>query len=644
MTEILVKEGDTVKKGDPMMTFDTTLSGLDLERKRLEVEKLKLELLDAEDQLKKIKAMKPMQLPPELPDSGNPNLGTELLNPYRISGKPGFDGSSKDAPLICWLRDGTDIDQTLVDAILETALNIRLNSAGSQNSAPSAEDTETQEAPEEPTPVPPQIIPPASRDNPRTGIVIADKLTFRTGPSYEAQVVREVVCSQALVTIYDQVDAEGNKWVFVSLGNGNIEGWVPMYGSIELVNGGGPVPTDPPVPVDPEPIKKVRVSFHCEPAEATVRLRRNDGSTSFSTAGRNVFLLDPGNYYYSAEADGYKPVYEKKLAVPSDADRMEVAVELEPLQDLTKLNSVYVVFKATEGNMSLGGRSLWQGVKLYQNGSFKFFDASAIPDYTMAASLDEEDQGPEFDMGSGMTAAQIADLRAEQEKKIDELELKVKMADAEYKIKKRELEDGNIYAEFDGKVVSLLTEEESRKMKKPMIKVSGGGGYQVEGSVNELDREKMKIGQKVTVNDWNSGESYEGKIISIGEFPIRSRGYNGRGNPNSSYYPFTAFVDGEANLQTGSYVSIQYAAGDSENGVYLSNPFIREEKGQSYVYVLGEDDRLEKRMVTTGKALWGSYTEITSGLTEEDYLAFPYGKNVKPGAKAKIGDMSDFYG
>ena len=74
---------------------------------------------------------------------------------------------------------------------------------------------------------------------------------------------------------------------------------------------------------------------------------------------------------------------------------------------------------------------------------------------------------------------------------------------------------------------------------------------------------------------------------------MRSRGYSGRGNPNSSYYPFTVFVDGEADLQTGSYVSIQYAP-ETENGIYLSNPFIREEKGQSFVYVLGKNDRLEK--------------------------------------------------
>ena len=63
VTEILVEAGDTVQKGDLLMTFDTTLSDLALERKRLEVEKLKLQLEDAKKQLRQINGMKPMVIP-----------------------------------------------------------------------------------------------------------------------------------------------------------------------------------------------------------------------------------------------------------------------------------------------------------------------------------------------------------------------------------------------------------------------------------------------------------------------------------------------------------------------------------------------------------------------------------------------------
>ena len=247
------------------------------------------------------------------------------------------------------------------------------------------------------------------------------------------------------------------------------------------------------------------------------------------------------------------------------------------------------------------------------------------------------------DPGSGYTAAQLAQMRSEQEKKIKELGFKIKVAEADYKIKQAEMSDGNIYAEFDGKVVSVLTEDEARTNNQPVLKVSGGGGFYIQGSVSELDKDKLQIGQEVTVNDWNTGMTYPGKIVSMGDFPSDNDSYYGSGNPNVSYYPFTVFVDETADLQAGMYANIQYSSAESENGIYLENPFIRTENGQSYVYVQGAGGKLEKRFVTTGKALWGSYTEIRSGLTADDLIAFPYGKNLKEGAPTVESDPSDLH-
>ena len=63
VTEILVSQGDAVKKGDLLMTFDTTLSDLALERKRLDVEKLKLQVEDAREELRRINGLRPMSIP-----------------------------------------------------------------------------------------------------------------------------------------------------------------------------------------------------------------------------------------------------------------------------------------------------------------------------------------------------------------------------------------------------------------------------------------------------------------------------------------------------------------------------------------------------------------------------------------------------
>ena len=178
---------------------------------------------------------------------------------------------------------------------------------------------------------------------------------------------------------------------------------------------------------------------------------------------------------------------------------------------------------------------------------------------------------------------------------------------------------------------------------QPVLKVSGGGGYYIEGSVSELERDNLVIGQEVTVNDWNNGMVYTGTIQSIGDSPSSDGNWNGMGNPNTSYYPFTVFVDGSADLQPGYYASVVFTSATAQNGIYLENPFLRTEQGKSYVYVRGEDGLLEKRYVTTGKSLWGSYTEVLSGLTAEDLIAFPYGKNLKEGAQTKESDLSELY-
>ena len=153
----------------------------------------------------------------------------------------------------------------------------------------------------------------------------------------------------------------------------------------------------------------------------------------------------------------------------------------------------------------------------------------------------------------------------------------------------------------------------------------------------------LVIGQEVTINDWYTGMVYTGKIESLGDYPSAEGYWNGMGNPTASYYPFRVFVEESADLQSGSYVSIIFSAGNAEQGVYLENPFIRTENGRSYVWVRGEDGLLEQRFVTTGKSLWGSYTQILEGLGEEDYVAFPYGKNLKAGAETVESDISALY-
>ncbi len=533
VTEMKVAQGDTVKKGDVLMTFDTTLSDLQLERKRLEVEKLKLDLETAQKKLKDIRNMKPMSIvSPDDFDNSDEDSGDEgdLKKDYELSYDPAYDGSKPSKALICWLRVTTGDEEvrmtpTVDDALLEEA---RQQAEKFRN--------ENQPDPTEPS------------TEPTTESTTESTTEPATEPG-----------------------------------------------------------TEPPTQPSTEP-----------PTQP---------STEASTPSTEETSEGEGGEHSSASA----------AENPDEKPTITV-------------NSYYMVIKATEGNKRMGARVVWQGMYIRKVGSgftFQFFDATGVPDH-MATDPDDPDNTDPTDPdmpnpGSGYTAAQLAQMRAEQEKTIKETKFKIKMAEADYKIMQTEMSDGNVYAEFDGKVVSVLTEEEAKTQNQPVLKVSGGGGFYIQGSVSELEKDKMQIGQEVTVNDWNTGMTYTGKIVSMGDFPTNSDGWNGSGNPNVSYYPFTVFVDETADLQAGMYVNIQYSSAESENGIYLENPFIRTENGQSYVYVQGAGGKLEKRFVTTGKALWGSYTEIRSGLTVDDLIAFPYGKNLKEGAPTVESDVSDLY-
>ena len=64
--------------------------------------------------------------------------------------------------------------------------------------------------------------------------------------------------------------------------------------------------------------------------------------------------------------------------------------------------------------------------------------------------------------------------------------------------------------------------------------------------------------------------------------------------------------------------------------------FVDEDSKGSYVYK-DSNGVLKKQYVETGKKYYGYYVEIKSGLSREDYLAYPLLRDAKEGRKTKKG-------
>lgn len=322
-------------------------------------------------------------------------------------------------------------------------------------------------------------------------------------------------------------------------------------------------------------------------------------------------------------------------------------------------DSLFVIFQHTENDSNEGAITKEYGIKMQRVKSAAVTDEQGQLvkpaettyrfmwfDPAVANTGASPDDGIEWN--SGFTAAEIHQMRLAKQAEIKDLEFQVKMGEAEYKIMQKEADDGAVEAEFDGTVVGLLDPQSSIDMGMPLLKVSGGGGFYVTGSVSELDLDSVSVGQKVDVMSWDTGSSYEGTIVEIQPFPQENGDYYYYGgSQNVSYYPYRIFIDESAMLQDGYYVSMTLRQNESEGqtgNLYISNAFVLTEGASSFVFVRGEDGLLEKRQVRLGGMLWGEYSKVVSGITADDWVAFPYGKEVKEGAPTLDGTWENLYG
>jgi HlyD family secretion protein len=313
------------------------------------------------------------------------------------------------------------------------------------------------------------------------------------------------------------------------------------------------------------------------------------------------------------------------------------------LQVLGTADQAYAVFQQRADNTTKGELlQSWAFVfSVSEEGKLSF----TMFDYTEPEEPSEpEEPDTPVDPGPQYTAAEIAQMKAEKNQQIKDLDLQYRMAEIEYKQQKAEFDDGTVYAKYDGTVTTVLDEETARADGSAIIRVAGGGGYYVTGTVSELELDSVQIGQSVTVNSWESGGVFEGTITEIADYPTSSGYYSGMGNTNVSYYPFTVQIDGDAALREGEGVSITYEAQQLETGgFYMQSPFILSEGGKNFAYVRGEDGRLEKREVVTGKRA-DYYWQILGGLTMDDFVAFPYSKEAQAGAKTTEAALDALYG
>ena len=249
------------------------------------------------------------------------------------------------------------------------------------------------------------------------------------------------------------------------------------------------------------------------------------------------------------------------------------------------------------------------------------------------------------------TSEELKQAIRDEEKNLRDLKLQEREANLNLKKAKKAKDAGVETAKLDGTVTIAGDIKNPPTDGSPFLQVSGAAGLYVMGGLSELLLGEVVPGDHVSVLSWQSGSSYEAEITDISPYPDTSGQFSGYGETASaSYYPFTArILDESAQLNANEYLDITIGGGDAMammNGesdeFYLYKAFILEDEEGKYVYKRGDNGKLTMQRIETGQMRNSSW-EILGGLTTEDWIAFPYGKQIREGANCKEATIMELY-
>ena len=217
-------------------------------------------------------------------------------------------------------------------------------------------------------------------------------------------------------------------------------------------------------------------------------------------------------------------------------------------------------------------------------------------------------------------------------------------AQISYKEAKAEVDKATVKAKLAGTVTTAYSKGTLPTDGSAAIVVKAADGMYVKTSISEMELDSVKVGGTIKCVSSDTGDEYTAEVKEISDFPTADSSNGGDvSNPNSSYYPIVAFIKDADGLSPGGSVEVSYSSKSmgtaNENAVYLHKAYISTEDKNSYVYLRDKKTkRLKKQYITVGKTMNGQYIEIVSGVTEDDNIAFPYGKNLREGVKTKISE------
>ena len=226
---------------------------------------------------------------------------------------------------------------------------------------------------------------------------------------------------------------------------------------------------------------------------------------------------------------------------------------------------------------------------------------------------------------------------------LKEAEMNVKTKEAEVLSSETLMENATVVSPVSGRVQSISESgTDNYGNPLPYITIQQAGSYRIKGVLGELQRGGIMEGDRMKILSRTDPDvSWSGSVTLVdyespyqGSDMDRYYGMSSDEMSSSSRYPFYVELETTEGLILGQHVYMELETEEGQaSGISLSSAFIcYAEDGSTYVWA-EKRGKLEKRTVTLGayNAMQDTY-QVTEGLTEEDYIAFPDAQLCQEGA------------
>ena len=300
--------------------------------------------------------------------------------------------------------------------------------------------------------------------------------------------------------------------------------------------------------------------------------------------------------------------------------------------------------KSCTGYYLVDGSLLEKMVPDYSEVEFTLADASHY-DHDSDDDNGGDDGDYDGDQGDGGNASiSREDAIKIQQNKVESLKLDIRESKLNIKKLEKKVKKEVIYSKLDGTVAKVGDPATTASDGSDFMTIKSKEGFYVKGTVSELMLDQIKEG--TILNCSGQSGDFEAEVVDVSEYPVSGDNYSGNGNPNVSYYSYTATIpDKSVKVSDDDYwLTITLQSDTQSKGIVLDRAFVRSENGNSYVY---KDDNgvLKKQKLIVGGNVNGGYSVlVTGGITRDDKIAFPYGDTVKEGAKTQEVSVDELYG